>query len=76
MKNEFLSCPFCGSNDIEAKSEVKEHLMGGADEPCSSIRICWGHCNYCRADGPKRTGELIYKSEIKALAIESWNKRC
>lgn len=71
----FQRCPFCGSNDIVAKSEVKEHMMGGANMPCSSIRVCWGHCNYCGADGPKRTGDLVYDSEVTALSLESWNRR-
>ncbi len=70
----FKPCPFCGSTDIEVKSEVLDRRMG-SDAPCSALTRCFARCKYCGAEGPKRTGDIVYEDEKLALAVEGWNKR-
>lgn len=74
MKYEMKSCPFCGNEKIEVKSEVIERVSGN-DCPCSAITKVWAECTYCGATGPKRTEDAVYPEEIEASASVSWNGR-
>ncbi len=71
---EFAPCPFCGSRDMGVKYKVIDRKMGH-DSPCSAEEKVWAYCRYCGAAGSKKTGDLVYKDEVVALALEGWNKR-
>ena len=71
---KLMNCPFCGNSDIGIKDNVIEH-RAGHDCPCSSIVKTWAYCRYCGAEGPKKTIENVYNSEIIAAATEAWNRR-
>lgn len=71
---EFKPCPFCGHTDIGISDVIIERYMN-ADRPCSALTRVWAYCKYCRAEGPKRTCDATYRSEIEATAVVSWNER-
>ena len=71
----FKTCPFCGSKDLGIGEEIIKHEMNGANVPCSALKKTWVKCNYCGAEGPKKTGSVVYTLEDWAMAIEGWNNR-
>lgn len=74
MMIKFKPCPFCGSENIGVRDVVVDRIMGN-NCPSSCIRTIWAYCRDCGCEGRKRTGDLVYDSEIIALAAESWNDR-
>lgn len=70
----FAPCPFCGSRDIGVKYKVLDRKIGH-DSPCSAEEKVWAYCRYCGAAGSQKTGDLVYRDEVVALALEGWNKR-
>lgn len=74
MTIKFKPCPFCGSEDIGVKDYVND-LNIGINCPFSANRTVWAYCRYCGCEGRKRTGDLVYYSEIIALVTEGWNAR-
>ena len=72
---ETLPCPFCGKNTLATDSEILENVLGGKDEPCTSIRRIWAKCTYCGAQGPKTVQEIIGPDEEMAAAVVAWNRR-
>lgn len=70
----FTPCPFCDGREIKVRYETMQRLFGH-DSPCSAVIKAWGRCRYCGAEGPKRTGDFVYKEEIVAAALVGWNQR-
>ena len=77
MDKNFKLCPFCGSKNIAARSEVISRSAG--EGPCAALVKVWGECSYCGARGRTRTIEVINTrnegDEILSAAVASWNYR-
>lgn len=71
---KFKNCPFCGSDKIAYGMKVLSY-NDGKDCPFMKEVKVWGWCQYCEARSGSMIVDVISEEEIKAAAIEKWNKR-